>query len=226
MCALARNDMQKTDTRVRLQGRHARANLQLAAGLSGSARLHSLKPAMFLYVIARSEATWQSVTPAAGHGEEQRLGRIQKSATDLPKVVPGCQVLLRGERIATPVCALARNDMQKTDTRVRLQGRHALRRPKASGGATLPWGSSPRKGCPFAGSPSPARNDMLKFARCPRSTGVLPEGDLVRGSERNHWNISMSALGNQAGGAKFWQGAQWRRRNFVAIARSLFFVSS
>ena len=76
-------------------------------------------------VIARSEATWQSVTPAAGHGEEQRLGRIRKSATDLPKVVPGCQVLLRGERIATPVCALARNDMQKTDTRVRLQGRHA-----------------------------------------------------------------------------------------------------
>ena len=118
MCALARNDMQKTDTRVRLQGRHARANLQLAAGLSGSARLHSLKPAMFLYVIARSEATWQSVTPAAGHGEEQRLGRIQKSATDLPKVVPGCQVLLRGERIATPVCALARNDMQK-ERRVR-----------------------------------------------------------------------------------------------------------
>ena len=122
--------------------------------------------------------------------------------------------------------SLARNDMQKTDTRVRLQGRHTLRRPKASGGATLPWGSSPRKGCPFAGSPSLARNDMLKFARCPRSTGVLPEGDLVRGSERNHWHISMSALGNQAGGAKFWQGAQWRRRNFVAIARSLFFVSS
>ena len=25
-----------------------------------------------------------------------------------------------------------------------------------------------------------ARNDMLKFARCPRSTGVLPGGDLVR----------------------------------------------
>ena len=33
--------------------------------------------------------------------------------TDLPEVVPACQVSLRGERIATPVCALARNDMQK-----------------------------------------------------------------------------------------------------------------
>ena len=33
--------------------------------------------------------------------------------TDLPEVVPACQVSLRGERIAAPVCALVRNDMQK-----------------------------------------------------------------------------------------------------------------
>ena len=63
-----------------------------------------------LHVIARSEATWQSASPAAGHDRKQYFGRIRKSATDLPKVVPTCQVSLRGERIATPVCALVRND--------------------------------------------------------------------------------------------------------------------
>ena len=33
-----------------------------------------------------------------------------------------CSVLLQGERIAAPVCALVRNDMQKTDGLQRLQG--------------------------------------------------------------------------------------------------------
>ena len=37
-----------------------------------------------------------SVTPAAGHGREQRLRRMRKSATNLPEVVPICQVSLRG----------------------------------------------------------------------------------------------------------------------------------
>ena len=50
----------------------------------------------FLHVIARSEATWQSASPAAGHDRKQYFGRIRKSATDLPKVVPTCQVSLRG----------------------------------------------------------------------------------------------------------------------------------
>ena len=52
-------------------------------------------------------------TPAAGHGKEQRLGRIRKSATDLPKVLPILLCASAGMRIATPVCALVRNDMQK-----------------------------------------------------------------------------------------------------------------
>ena len=52
-------------------------------------------------------------TPAAGHGKEQRLGRIRKSATDLPKVLPILLCASAGMRIATPVCALARNDMLK-----------------------------------------------------------------------------------------------------------------
>ena len=63
-----------------------------------------------LHVIARSGATWQSVLLAAGHDRKQYFRRIRKSATDLPKVVPTCQVSLRGERIAAPVCALVRND--------------------------------------------------------------------------------------------------------------------
>ena len=86
--ALARNDMQKTGRCQRVQGR-------------------------FPTVIARSGATWQSASPAAAQSREQRLRRIRGSATDLPKVVPTGQVSMRGERIATPVCALARNDMQK-----------------------------------------------------------------------------------------------------------------
>ena len=85
----------------------------------------------FLHVIARSEATWQSASPAAAQSREQRLRRIRGSATDLPKVVPTGQVSMRGERIATPR---------------RPKVRHAPHRPKASGGATLPWGSSPGKG--------------------------------------------------------------------------------
>ena len=62
-------------------------------------------------------------TPAAGHGKEQRLGRIRKSATDLPKVLPILLCASAGMRIATPVCALARNDMLKTDRCQRGQGR-------------------------------------------------------------------------------------------------------
>ena len=57
-------------------------------------------------------------TPAAQHSRKQRLGQIRKSTTNLPKVVPVCQVSLRGKRIAAPVCALVRNDMQK-ERRVR-----------------------------------------------------------------------------------------------------------
>ena len=99
-----------------------------------------LTPARLLHVIARSGATWQSASPAAAQSREQHLRRIRGSATDLPKVVPTGQVSMRGERIATPVCALARNDMQKegrvrgcknaarndmqkTEARLRLQGR-------------------------------------------------------------------------------------------------------
>ncbi len=65
----------------------------------------------------------------------------------------GLQRFSAGTRIATPR---------------RPKVRHAPRRPKASGGATLPWGSSPRKGCPFAGPHALARNDMQKTETCQR----------------------------------------------------------
>ena len=80
---------------------------------------------MFLHVIARSGATWQSVTPAVAQSRKQRLRRIRESATNLPKQQPTCQASLRGKRIATPVCALVRNDMLKTVTRLRVQERLA-----------------------------------------------------------------------------------------------------
>ena len=44
--------------------------------------------------------------------ESSTLGEYA-ATTNLPEVVPSCQVSLRGKRIAAPVCALVRNDMQK-----------------------------------------------------------------------------------------------------------------
>ena len=68
---------------------------------------------MFLHVIARSGATWQSASPAVAQSRKQHLRRIRESVTNLPKQQRTCQASLRGKRIATPVCALVRNDMQK-----------------------------------------------------------------------------------------------------------------
>ena len=96
---------------------------------------------MFLHVIARSEATWQSASPCVCHCEERSDGTIRipcgsakrtavlwanagkcnefaLSTTDLPGISAGT-------RIATPVCALVRNDMLKTGRCQRLQGRLA-----------------------------------------------------------------------------------------------------
>ena len=47
-----------------------------------------------------------------GMTESSTLGEYA-ATTNLPEVVPSCQVSLRGKRIAAPVCALVRNDMQK-----------------------------------------------------------------------------------------------------------------
>ena len=39
---------------------------------------------MFQHVIARSEATWQSASPAAAQNEQQYFGRMRESVTNLP----------------------------------------------------------------------------------------------------------------------------------------------
>ena len=136
VCALARNDMQKLARCQRLQGRY------------------SLPP-----VIARSEATWQSVLLAAVQNEKEYFWRIRKALRIRPRQCQlarlpcgetdcrrcahwcamtnsagvraprhGCNVppFRQGTRIATPVCALARNDMQKLARCQRLQGRYSL----------------------------------------------------------------------------------------------------
>ena len=90
---VVRNDMLKTDTCQRLQGRGA----QGARKHAGCQRLQGRFPAVhrqcpgivrtggkFLHVIARSGATWQSVTPAAAQNEQQYFGRMRESVTNLP----------------------------------------------------------------------------------------------------------------------------------------------
>ena len=92
--ALVRNDMQKTEACQQVQGR---------------------PPS----VIARSEATWQSASPAAAQAKRNTLGEYGKrygfarSSTNLSG-------FSAGKRIAAPVCALVRNDMQKAGAWLRL----------------------------------------------------------------------------------------------------------
>ena len=151
---------------------------------------------MLQHVIARSAATWQSVTPAAGHDRKQYFGRIRKSATDLPKVVPTCQVSLRGERIATPVCALVRNDKFGRYARGRAVVQCTTSQPRDADCRTSaiqathpsPWLFRRKSQVLIlsAASPSPGRtgaarvhfalvrNDMQKTGRCLRVQGPPP----------------------------------------------------
>ncbi len=137
---------------------------------------------MFQHVIARSEATWQSASPQENLPGCCCLGEFVMPYVFAEKTAFG-SALLRGERIATPRRPKVRHvvapksAMPSSGQRpeqgnaplgllspqsVPLCGAPWLCRPKASGGATLPWRSSPRKGCPFAGAPALVRNDMLK----------------------------------------------------------------
>ena len=80
------------------------------------------KRGKFLHVVARSEATGQSVTPAVAQTEKQYFGRIRKSGYEFALSITDWQSFSAGKRIATPVCALVRNDMQKEEALLRLQG--------------------------------------------------------------------------------------------------------
>ena len=116
MCALVRNDMLKTVACQRLQGRFPAAPRQCPQIMQTRGK--------FMDVIARSEATWQSVLFAAAQNEKQHLGRIRSSL----RVRLKCYFSLpfpAGRTDATPVCALVRNDMLKTVACQRLQGRGA-----------------------------------------------------------------------------------------------------
>ena len=59
-----------TETRLRVQGRFPAAPRQCPGIVRTGGK--------FLHVIARSEATWQSVTPAVAQNEKQSFGRIRK----------------------------------------------------------------------------------------------------------------------------------------------------
>ena len=56
----------------------------------------------FLHVIARSEATWQSVLLAVGQNEKQYFGQIRKSS-GFALGITNLQSFSAGTRIATPL---------------------------------------------------------------------------------------------------------------------------
>ena len=88
----------------------------------GTTLLHPRTPAHLLHVIARSEATWQSVLLRQHRTKSNPLGEYEKHCEFAlsTTVLPGISA---GMRIAAPVCALVRNDMQKAVACQRLQGR-------------------------------------------------------------------------------------------------------
>ena len=125
-------------------------------------------------------------TPAAQHCRKQRLGQIRKSTTNLPKVVPVCQVSLRG-------CGLPRLVAQKSAMPCSglwpeqgnaplgllfpqsgaLCGVPVVVPAKGQRGSNAPlWLISPQR-VPLQGSHALACNDMQKLAgylRLPRGT--------------------------------------------------------
>ena len=149
---------------------------------------------MFLHVIARSGATWQSASPCVCHCEERsdvairipcgsakrtavlwanagKCNEFALSTTDLPGISAGT-------RIATPVCALVRNDMLKTGRCQRLQGRFpAVHRQcpgiVRTGGKFLHVIA--RSGATWqSASPAAAQNEQQYFGRMRESVTNLP----------------------------------------------------
>ena len=105
VCALVRNDMQKHAARLRVQGRN---DMQ--------------KHAARLRVQGRNDM--QKLAGCLRVQERAAMANLQ-----LFRICLKCYVLFcaaAGERIATPVCALVRNDMQKHAARLRVQGRNDM----------------------------------------------------------------------------------------------------
>ena len=139
---------------------------------------------MFLHVIARSEATWQSVFPAAVQNKKQYFGRIRKSAYEFARSSTKLPGFPAGTRIAAPVCALVRNDMLKTGRCARVQGRLAR-------GHAETWQVCAGQG----------RNDMLKTGKCSRLQGRFPAAP--PGKRRHAANFWMSLRGAKRRGNPF-----------------------
>ena len=97
VCALVRNDMQKAGTCSRVQGRSP-------LSLRGAKRRDN------------PFSLRQRITKSNTLGEYESCCGFATTAANLSSISAGM-------RIATPVCALVRNDMQKTGTCSRVQGR-------------------------------------------------------------------------------------------------------
>ena len=85
-----------------------------------------------------------------------------------------CSVLLQGERIATPVCALVRNDMQKAVACQRLQGvvRNDMQKAVACQRLQGRWfAMTCKRRMRVCGCKNVGRNDMLKAVACQRLQG-------------------------------------------------------
>ena len=98
VCALVRNDMQKTGTYSRVQGRPPPLSLRGAKRRDNPFSLRQ-------------------------HTAKRHYSRRIRRSCGFALSIANLQSFPAGMRIATPVCALVRNDMQKTGTYSRVQGR-------------------------------------------------------------------------------------------------------
>ena len=99
--------------------RKVRGNMPGVSGCKALVRNDTSPP-----VIARSEATWQSVLLRQHEMKSNTLGEYEK-CYEFALSITDWQSFSARTRIAAPVCALVRNDMQKAVTCQRLQGRGA-----------------------------------------------------------------------------------------------------
>ncbi len=124
-------------------------------------------------------ATWQSVllrqhrTKSNSSRQIRRSCEFALSTTDLPGISAGM-------RIATPVCALARNDMQKTGSCQRLQGRFPAvpwQRPLANADT---WQISAchceERSDVAIRSPAAAQTEKQSFGRIRKALRICPNG--------------------------------------------------
>ena len=99
------------------------ANTHLLRISPGTTFLQPQTPGRFLHVIARSEATRQSVLLAVAQNRKAILWAKYEKHYEVALSTTTLPGFSAGTRIAAPVCALVRNDMQKFARCLRLQER-------------------------------------------------------------------------------------------------------